>query len=93
MNNDSLKSGAAELRQQIKKTLARIARIDENSFDEGHLIREELGIDSIMAIEIIATVEVHFQIKIDGDAVYQCETVGKFIDYILGLVSSQKHGE
>ena len=46
-----------KLRLGIKNIVSRISRIDIAELKDSVLIREELGIDSLMAMEIIATCE------------------------------------
>ncbi len=42
-------------KNDIKQIVSRISRIDVAELDDRVLIREELGIDSLMGMEIIAT--------------------------------------
>lgn len=75
-----------KLRENVIKTLSKIARIDENEFNDSTLIREELGIDSIMAIEILANIEKHYDVKLEEKKINNCQTIGEFIAYIQSLV-------
>jgi acyl carrier protein len=57
MSNESL-------REQLRALVAEIAEKDE--IPDGATFKE-LGIDSMMGVEIVATVERQYQIKIDDD--------------------------
>ncbi len=76
VKNDAL------LRESIIRTIAAIARINEKNIDDSVLIREELGIDSIMSLEIVAQIERHYGIAVDEEETLQIKTVGEFIDYV-----------
>lgn len=76
---------------EIKEIMSRISRIDASELEENILIRDELGVDSLMAMEIIATCEKQFEIHIDEGILFEIETIGDFIDLVLNLYD-QKHG-
>ena len=71
--------------RDIKQIVSRISRIDEAELDEHLLIREELGIDSLMAMEIIATCEKLLGLKIDETLFADIQTVGDFFDLLVRL--------
>ena len=83
------RAGDTALRSEIIKTIAVIARINEKQIDDDVLIKEELGIDSIMSLEIIARIERHYGIIIDEEDTLQIKTVGEFIDYILRTINNK----
>ena len=69
-------------RQRIKQTLAKIAKVNENSFSEDTLIREELGVDSLMAMETLAALETIYGIEIDESRAFDVVTVADMMDLI-----------
>jgi acyl carrier protein len=71
-----------EIRQDIIKVLAKITRIDESVIDDDVLIRDELGIDSLMGIEIIAKVEQYYNIHLEESLLLEMNRVGDFIDLV-----------
>ena len=80
-----------QIRQTTKQVVSRISRIDAEEFEDDIIIREELGIDSLMAMEIIATCEKHLDIQIDEAMFGNIETVGDFLDLLVKLYQ-KKHG-
>ncbi len=62
--------------------LSKITRIDSSGITYDTLIFEELGLDSLMAIEILARVEKQFDIIIEESLLSDIDTVGDFI-YII----------
>jgi len=75
------------LKNDIKQVVSRISRIDIAELDDRALIREELGIDSLMALEIIATCEKLVGLKIDETLFADVRTVGDFFE-LLGRLSA-----
>ncbi len=78
-----------DLRRNIIKTLAVIARINEKEISDSVLIKEELGIDSIMSLEIIANIEKHYQIHINEQDTLNIATVGEFVDYVVNSINKK----
>lgn len=73
---------SARNRQRIKQVLAKIARIDKDSFSEAARIREDIGVDSLMAMETLAALETIYDIEIDVSKVVEVVTVGDMINLI-----------
>jgi acyl carrier protein len=71
-----------EIHQDIIKVLAKITRIDATTIDDNVLIRDELGIDSLMGIEIIAKVEKYYNIHLEESLLLEINRVGDFIDLV-----------
>lgn len=71
-----------QIRREIKETLGKITRFDSSEINDNLLFREELGIDSLMAMEILAKVENYYKIKIKEEDIINVKTVGEFIDIV-----------
>ena len=72
-------------REAIKSIISRISRIPLEELDDDIRIREDLGVDSIMAMEIIATFEVKFGVNFDVDRYSSVDEVGEFVDVVRDL--------
>ena len=68
--------------QDIIKVLAKITRIDASSINDNVLIQDELGIDSLMGIEIIAKVEKCYNIHLEESLLLDINRVGDFINLV-----------
>jgi len=71
-----------EIQQDIIKVLAKITRIDASSINDDVLIRDELGIDSLMGIEIIAKIEKYYNIHLEESLLFEINRVGEFINLV-----------
>jgi acyl carrier protein len=80
-NNIYKKTGAA-MRNIIIETLSKITRIDADLIGENILVRKELGIDSLMSLEIVAQVERLFKIKLNEYSLVKIITVGDFVNLV-----------
>lgn len=95
MNEQILEeSGTSEdLRDTIITIASRISRIDRAEFEEDVLIREELGIDSLMAMEILAHCERQLFIEIPESEMYEVQTVADFIEVIRRIHIEARGGD
>ncbi|NCN04803.1 MAG: acyl carrier protein [Spirochaetales bacterium] len=78
-------------REKIESVVSRISRIPKSEFADDVLIREELGIDSLMAMEIVATLEREFSIEIDETEMFDIQTVGEFSQFVEARIR-KSHG-
>lgn len=76
-------------RKEIVSTISSIAKINRNRFDDQTLIREELGIDSLMTIEIIAKIESYYNIQIKEEDIIDINKVGDFINLIEKIITNK----
>jgi len=77
-----LQNKTTDFNKEIVKILSKITRIDLKGITYDTLIFEELGIDSLMAIEILARVEKQFNIIIEESFLADVNTVGDFVQTI-----------
>jgi acyl carrier protein len=75
-------SESQTIRERTETIVSRISRIPRSEFADDVLIREELGIDSLMAMEIVATLEKELSIEIDETEMFGIQTVGEFARFV-----------
>jgi len=68
--------------KNIINILSKITRIDSSGITYDTLIFEELGFDSLMAIETLARIEKQFDIIIEESLLAAVNTVGDFVQII-----------
>ena len=78
------------LRLRIEQTVSRISRIAASEFEDDVLIREELGIDSLMSMEILATLEKELGLELDEGSFACVETVGEFFALLVSRYHDQR---
>jgi acyl carrier protein len=70
----------ANLEQEVKALIADIIEMDPGEIDgDAHLV-EDLGMDSMMALEILAALEKKFRIKLPEDELPKITSVNKAIE-------------
>ena len=79
MGDLSMDWGPERFEHEIKQIVSRISRIDEADLQDHLLIREELGVDSLKAMEIIYACEKHLGIRMDETVFAEVQTVGDYI--------------
>jgi acyl carrier protein len=77
----SRKSGPVS-RHYIKEIISRISRIPIEELEDDIRISEDLGVDSIMAMEIMATLEIKLGLSLDAEQLSAIDEVGDFISLI-----------
>ena len=75
------------LKDELRALIAEIAEIDTIP-DDTHF--KELGIDSMMGVEIVAAIERQYQIKIPDSELEQVSTLNKSYDLVLSKLPQDK---
>jgi acyl carrier protein len=79
-----------DIRKDIKKLVAEIARMDANKIKESANIRDDLGVDSLMAMEILVAVEKKLGITIDESTAFDIVTVKDLIDLVMSCLKKKR---
>jgi len=82
VKRNARKSNGGTFKADVVKIISKIARIEEKALVDDVLIREQLAIDSLMAIEIIANIENKFGLKLDEEKMFVLSTLGDFFEYV-----------
>ena len=68
--------------EQIKKVLVDALNIDEETVTPQANLKDDLGIDSLAAVELALELETEFDIRIEDEELAKLETVQDIIDII-----------
>lgn len=68
--------------EKLKAILAEQLDVDENSITRDSLLVEDLGADSLDAIDIVMSVEDEFKLEVPDEIIEKMESVGDILDYI-----------
>ncbi len=79
-----------EIKDELVRMIASIAEIPETEVQE-HVALRELGVDSLMALELVAMVEKRFKIEIPEEEIAQVRTLADILKLIhaRGVVASK----
>ena len=75
------------LKEELRELICEIAEIDALPEDK-HF--KELGIDSMMGVEIVAAIERKYQIKIDDSELQQVSTLNNSCELVLAKLNADK---
>ena len=65
------------LNQDVKKLIADIIEMEPDQIDPNANLVEDLGMDSMMALEILATIEKKYKIKLPEEELPKITTVNR----------------
>ncbi len=82
-------SNRDEISEKLKAIVSNVTRIDISELSEEIRVREELGIDSLMAMEIVALCEKQFDIFIDEEQLFLVETIGDFYNLVVKICTEK----
>lgn len=68
--------------EKLKEILAEQLDVDADSITKDSMLIEDLGADSLDAIDIVMSVEDEFKIKVPDEIIEKIETVGDMLNYI-----------
>jgi len=80
----------SKMREDVKKLIAEIARMDADKISEEAIIRDDLGIDSLMAVEMLAAIEKRLGISIDEAKAFNVVTARDLIDLVMVYSKKRK---
>ena len=68
--------------EKLKEILAEQLDVDANSITQDSMLIEDLGADSLDAIDIVMSSEDEFKIEVPDEIIEKIETVGDMLNYI-----------
>ncbi len=88
-NKTGKNASGTDVREDLKKLVAEIARMDVKKIKEGDSIRDDLGVDSLAAMEILASIEKKLKITIDEAKAFDIVTVKDLLDLVMSYVKKR----
>ena len=80
-----------KLRKDVRQLIAEIARVNPKEVKENAKIRDDLGVDSLAAVEILAVIEKRLGIDIDEAEAFDVVTVNDLLELVVsGLKKKEK---
>lgn len=71
--------------EQVKAIICKELKLDPSKVTEESNLKDDLGADSLDAVEIIMDIEDEFNIQIDDSEAENIKTVGDIVKYIEAL--------
>jgi acyl carrier protein len=81
---------SSKIREDVKKLVAQIARMNAKKVRENARIRDDLGIDSLAAMEILASIEKRLGVVIDEAKAFDVVTVKDLLDLVTQCLKKKK---
>ena len=77
------------LEKEIRSLIAEILEVDENKITPDARFMEELGMDSMMALEILASVEKKYKIKIAEEYLTKVTSLNSMVEIAKKLLKKE----
>ena len=74
----------------IKEMIAEITEVDSREIKIDSHLTQDLGADSMSALELMSTIEKKFQIVIAPENLPEMVTLGKVTDLVTGILSLER---
>ena len=81
-HNNYLHGGIVMIFEKVRKILSEQLGVDEDSIQEDSLLAEDLGADSLDAIDIVMSVEDEFGLEVPDEVVESMSTVSEIVKFI-----------
>ena len=78
---------------EVKRIAAGFSDIGPDEIQEGHLIFEDLGWDSLDVVECTMEIEDEFDISIPDELGDRVRTIGEIVDGVLSLLAQSGDGD
>jgi acyl carrier protein len=80
------KKDFAEIRKEVKKLVSEITEIPEADLKDEARFTEDLGVDSMMALEIVASIEKKYKLVIPEDKIPTVRSLKNVYELLEGLM-------
>ena len=78
-----------EVKSRIRELVAEVLEVEPQELKENAQFVKDLGMDSMMALEILAGIEKRFKIVIPEEKLGQFTDVNKTTEIVLGVLGSK----
>ena len=83
---------AEEIRTEVKKLIAEVTEREPEEITDTALFADELGVDSLMAMEVMVAVDKKYKINIPEDEFAKIKNVSDTVEVVLRHVTSNAAG-
>ncbi|MDU0851946.1 MAG: acyl carrier protein [Staphylococcus epidermidis] len=77
-----------ELKQELKELVSEVIEIDDFKEDDNFV--EDLGVDSMMALEIVVRIEKKYQISIPEEELPNIQSLNQVYEVVSDLINKNK---
>jgi acyl carrier protein len=83
---------AEEIRAEVKKLIAEVTEREPEEITDTALFADELGVDSLMAMEVMVAVDKKYKINIPEDEFAKIKNVDDTVEVVQRYISSRAMG-
>ena len=75
-----------QLKSEIRKTICRVTELSEDQIEGDETLIDDLGIESVMLVDILAEVEEKYQVEIPEERYEELDCLDSFVDLVQELI-------
>ena len=79
-----------KMKIKVKDIISKLARIDNNVIKDYVSLRNDLWIDSLQAVQIMAVIEKEFKIEIDGIEIFNVDNIFEVVKLVKEYLSEKE---
>ncbi|MCK4796087.1 MAG: acyl carrier protein [Spirochaetes bacterium] len=79
-----------KIKIKVKDIISKLARIDNNVIKDYVSLRNDLWIDSLQAVQIMAVIEKEFKIEIDGIEIFNVDNIFEVVKLVKEYLSEKE---
>ncbi len=79
-----------DLKEKIKTIIAEIAEINPQSITDDTKFKEDLELDSMLSLEVLAELEHEFSVKISEEELVNFTTLNSVVDIVRSCMNDDK---
>lgn len=79
-----------KIKIKVKDIISRVVRIDKNIIKDYVSLRNDLWIDSLQAVQIMAVIEKEFKIEIDGIEIFNVDNIFEVVKLVKEYLSEKE---
>ena len=76
-------------RDELRGLVAEVLDVEEESVTDGAHFTEDLGVDSLMALEVMVVLEKAYQVKLDESQLKEMTSLAQVYDLLAGAVAAR----
>ena len=79
-----------KIKIKVKDIISKVVRIDKNIIKDYVSLRNDLWIDSLQAVQIMAVIEKEFKIEIDGIEIFNVDNIFEVVKLVKEYLSEKE---
>jgi acyl carrier protein len=85
----NMATSTENIENEIRTVIAEILEVDESKIEKDTNFNDDLGMDSMMALEILASIEKKYRIKISEEYLTKVTSLSNIVDIVRTIIGTK----